>query len=139
MTTNEVKIMLIEVRRAEQAYRQARDKAERFRLTLTGGKSIRYDRDSSTCVKDSNPIERACCQLADYDAEADRLLDELIQKRKSAAYLISRISDEKQREIIKKRYIYAMSWEDIAFEMNYSVRWVQKLHGYALKKISKNS
>ena len=138
MTTTEVKAELNRVRIAERAYRLAKDKAEAYSQMLMSGKTVRYESDGSVHERDGNAVERAYCQIAEYNAETDKLLDEYNVVRRQAERLISSISDAAQREVLSRRYLMGQQWEEIAGSMNYSVRHITRLHGLALQNMSLN-
>ena len=83
-------------------------------------------------------MENAYCALADYEAEADRLLQGMNTARQRVEKLIASVPDQAQREVLTRRYIIGQRWEDIAESMNYSLRRVYQLHGYALQNIALN-
>ena len=52
---------------------------------------------------------------------------------------IRSVGDDVLEEVLELRYLQYMKWEDITDKMGYKdTRWVQRLHGRALKIISKN-
>ena len=132
MTTTEIKSELNKAREAVRDYRLARDKANAYGQLLMGGKAVSYDSDGSTYERKGNPVENAYCCLADYEAEADRLLQEMNAARQRAESLIASVPEQSQREVLTRRYIIGQRWEDIAVSMNYSRQHVTGLHGYAL-------
>lgn len=136
-TTAEIKSELNKARESVRAYRLARDKANAYSQLLMGGKSVRYDSSGSTHEHNGNPVEKAYCTLADYETEADRLLQEMNTARQKAEKIISSVPDHAQREVLTRRYIIGQRWEDIALSMNYSRQHVTRLHGYALQTIRK--
>ena len=138
MTTAEIKAKLMRARVAERDYRLARDKANAYRQLIACGKAVRYGSDGSTHERKGNTVEKAYCTLSDYEAEADRLLEEMNTARQKAEKIISSVPDHAQREVLTRRYIIGQRWEDIAECMNYSRRRVTQLHGIALKNISLN-
>lgn len=138
MTTSEIKSELNKAREAVRDYRLARDKANAYGQLLMGGKTVRYDSDGGTHERKGNPVENAYCALADYEAEADRLLQEMNTARQRAEKLIASVPDQAQREVLTRRYIIGQRWEDIAESMNYSRQHVTRLHGYALQKMCLN-
>lgn len=138
MTTTEIKAELNRVRIAERAYRLAKDKAEAYSQMLMSGKTVRYESDGSIHERDGNAVERAYCQIAEYNAETDKLLNEYNVVRRQAERLISSISDAAQREVLSRRYLMGQRWEEIAESMNYSVRHIIRLHSIALKNMSLN-
>lgn len=138
MTTAEIKAKLMRARVAERDYRLARDKTNAYRQLIACGKAVRYGSDGSTHERKGNPVENAYCCLADYSAEEERLLQELISVRHRAEKLIAFVPDQAQREVLTRRYIIGQRWEDIAVCMNYSLRRIYQLHGYALQNIALN-
>lgn len=138
MTTTEIKAELNRVRIAERAYRLAKDKAEAYSQMLMSGKTVQYESDGSVHERDGNAVERAYCQIAEYNAETDKLLDEYNVVRRQAERFISSISDAAQREVLSRRYLMGQQWEEIAGSMNYSVRHITRLHGLALQNMSLN-
>lgn len=138
MTTTEIKVELNRAKEAKRAYKLAKDKADDYEHLLIGGKSIRYDSDGSKSERKGNPVENAYCQLADYKAEAERLLKEMSSARERTERLINTVTNPVQREVLTRRYIIGQRWEDIAESMNYSRQHVTRLHGYALKTLCLN-
>ncbi len=138
LTTDEVKAELKKARQAQKDYRLSRDKTNALRQDLIGGKSVRYGSDGSTHGHKGNAVENAYCMLADYEAETEEKLIEMIRTRKRAEDMISAVPDPVQREILTRRYIIGQDWEDIAECMNYNLRHVYKLHGGALQNMALN-
>ena len=63
--------------------------------------------------------------------------DELIDKRDNVKALIDKVEDKSARCVLYRYYILIQAWEQIAVEMNYTIRWVYKLHGKALQDLEK--
>ena len=63
--------------------------------------------------------------------------DALIDKRDQAKTLIDKVDDESARCVLYRYYILGKTWEQIAVEMNYTIRWIYKLHGKALQDLEK--
>lgn len=42
------------------------------------------------------------------------------------------LSDAKESEVIRKRYLSLKSWDTIGIDMGYEVRQIHRIHGYAL-------
>lgn len=80
--------------------------------------------------------------LSDYAAELtekeERLYREGIEQVKSYKDItgkINRLEDENERDVLFYRYIKSKNWWEIADLMGYTERWVQELHGKALKHL----
>ena len=136
MTTLEVKAELQKSAEATEKYIEAREEADRYRDILTGGRPARYGKFSGTRSGCTNAEEKSRCRLADLVSDADKLLAEMNTAHSRALKLISVVPDCAQRRVLKKRYIYNQKWDDIAVQMNYSLRRIYQLHVYALKKIA---
>lgn len=81
--------------------------------------------------------------LSDYVVEVDDLLRNLeatkweaIHRYHLIAASIEDMKDDTERELMRLKYLHNMTWEQIAVEMNYTVRWIYKLHGDALAHIT---
>lgn len=135
MTISEIKSELNKARDSVRDYRLAQDKANAYRQLLISGGTVRYNSDGSTRERNGNPVERAYCCLADYEAELDSAAAEMIRCRKKAEDIIASVDDGTQREVLTRRYIVGQRWEDIAEVMNYSRQHVTRLHGYALQSL----
>lgn len=57
--------------------------------------------------------------------------------KNQAITLINSESDEYRRCVLYRYYILCQPWEQIAVEMHFSLRWVTKLHGQALRDLEK--
>lgn len=64
--------------------------------------------------------------------------DELIDKRDQAKALIDKVDDESSRCVLYRYYILIQTWEQIAVDMNYTIRRIYQLHGQALKNLEKD-
>lgn len=71
----------------------------------------------------------------------DRIRDEmrrLVDLKSEIMTSISSVEDPEQRCVLEKRYLEFKKWEDIAEEMNRSLRSIYRLHGEALKNVRVN-
>lgn len=79
--------------------------------------------------------------LSDYVAEAGLLfstLDEircdLMRQYRAISDRIEAMNtdDEREKELLRLKYLRCLDWEDVADAMTYHIRWVYELHGRAL-------
>lgn len=138
MTVGEIKAQLNAVRETERRYRLAKDKYAAYRQLLIGGRAAGNNIGEPVRKTEKNFTEQAYCQLAGYEAEKDKMLDELVTARKRADKLIACVKDPTGREILTRKYLMCQRWEDIAQDMHYSSRRIFQLHRVALKNISVN-
>ncbi len=78
--------------------------------------------------------------LSDYIAKLDELLLELQHRKEQAISIyrsieqtICRVDLERERKLLRLRYLRCMTWEEVAEAMDYDVRWVYKIHSDALE------
>ncbi len=136
MTVKEIKQILGEARVAGLKYIELSKKAREYERRLTDGKTVRYQNDGCVYERDGNSVERGLCVAADYSAEADWANQALSEPYIKAGRLIYLVRDDKQRDVLNRRYLRCQSWGKIAREMKISRQWVYKLHGFGLKNIS---
>lgn len=60
-----------------------------------------------------------------------------MEVKDQAISLINMEQDEYRKCVIYRYYILCQPWEQIAVEMHFSLRWVMRLHGWALKDLEK--
>lgn len=96
-------------------------------------------RSSMSASNDGMPHGSGQSDLSGYAAELDRLERILIKERyeriktyKDIAIRIKRLKSENEKDVLFYRYIAGLAWWEIAEKMNYTERWVLKIHGKAL-------
>ena len=80
-------------------------------------------------------IPAAVEKIVEQERRIDARFRELMALLDEIEGKIAGLEDERQREILRRRYIGGQKWEDIAKGMHYGYQWVCKLHGRALLKI----
>lgn len=100
---------------------------------------LRAMRSSMSASNDGMPHGSGQSDLSGYAAELDRLERILIKERyeriktyKDIAIRIKRLKSENEKDVLFYRYIAGLAWWEIAEKMNYTERWVLKIHGKAL-------
>lgn len=100
---------------------------------------LRLDRIFPGVVNDGMPHGSSQTDLSDYIILIDEQIELLKQERLEKAKVrnniekhIRELQDDEQ-EVLRIRYIDGVSkWEDVAKEMNYSLRKIHNLHSNAL-------
>lgn len=109
-------------------------------------KEIRAMKVNPAMNNDGMPHGGGQSDLSDYVSDLDSLERELIKERyhrilsyKTISEQIKKLRSENEKDVLFYRYIKGMSWWEIAEKMEYSERWVLKIHGQALAhlKLSK--
>ena len=76
-------------------------------------------------------------RIVDEERKLDREIDEMLERKREIAELISRIPDERMRLLLEYRYINGRKWQDIADELCYDRTNVWRLHRAALGEVEK--
>lgn len=124
--------------RTEERIRTKKDRIERLIAIATS---------TSTELKQvvvytgpSNKVEKCMIEAIDLEAEIREEIRSLVLIQHETAEAIKvLIEDITLREILEKRYLGGKRWEEIAVEMNYAYRWVQRLHARALKQMKREA
>lgn len=89
---------------------------------------------------DGMPHAHNATDLSGYAALLDEAESQYMVDRYQRLKICKEITDkiecmdnEDEKDVLTYRYIRLMKWESIAVKMNYSWKWVHKLHAQALK------
>ena len=80
-------------------------------------------------------MEKAIIKIMDMEQEISEEVNALLDLKNEIAQCIKKVEDIDCQLILEFRYLCFMSWEEIAAEMNFTVRNIHILHGKALKLI----
>ena len=84
-------------------------------------------------------LDEIVAKIEQQAAKVNAAWDELIDRRNSARFLISKVEDGNIRCVLYRYYILTHSWEQIAVDMGYALRHVYRLHGEGLQNLEKMS
>lgn len=82
-----------------------------------------------------NNIVNYTSALQDYESKLRTQITEMLIATEKLKQIIENVPNYEHRQILYKRYICFQKWEQIAVDMNWSIRQVYKLHGRALENI----
>lgn len=71
-------------------------------------------------------------KIVDLQCEVNADIDRLVELKRTIAHVIASVDKPDLRTILEKRYLCFQTWERIASEMQYDIRWLHRLHGKAL-------
>ena len=77
------------------------------------------------------------CKINEKEEEWNQLMREFAITRAEVIISIQKLNNSDYEQILYKRYCQDKKWEEIALELNYSYRWILKLHGRALEEFRK--
>lgn len=106
-------------------------------LSIAQGSGVDYSGERVQSSSD-NGIESKFITYTDNAILLERKIEELEEYRKKVLTVIYSIDDTVLRTLLIARYINCKTWEQIAEDMGYSVKWVKTgLHSKALKQADK--
>lgn len=105
-----------------------------LRDSISHPKPINYDKDPVQGGSINDSMADRVAKYVDMEREINERTDRLIDLRHKIIEEINQLSDPAHIELLFKRYVEFKTWEQIAVEMNYTIRWVYSLHGTALQE-----
>lgn len=137
MTNQEKKAWLLQYRRLDDRIdRLEKEKAEWIeRATKMSAPSDGMPHGSGI----SDAVGFAVSKAADLAAEINREIDRLADLRREIEAAIRTVPDGTMRDLLRYRYIDAMTFEEVAVRMHYNYRWITRLHGRALSELALES
>lgn len=85
--------------------------------------------------KSMSKLEDRVVDIVDLTDEIKSQVEELKILRKEMMGIVADIPDPEYQLILQERYFEMLTWEDIACDINRSVRSAQLLHGKALEAV----
>lgn len=82
-------------------------------------------------------MEDIICKILDLESEINSDIDKLVDLKREIVKLIKSIPNTEHQTIFELRYLCFKTWEQIAVEMGYSLRWVHIVHSKALNELDK--
>ena len=74
----------------------------------------------------------AICKIVDLQNDINRDIDTLVDLKKEIMGVIKAVMNTEHQTLLEKRYLCFLSWEKIAVDMGYDLRYIHKLHIRAL-------
>ena len=124
-----------QIRKTDRLIKRLTDTVFTLRSSLTS-QSYELNPDKVQTSGPKNTLEETVAKIVDLELDINRRIDELVDMKQEAFTMINRIPDLDQQNILIGRYIQLKKWEDIAFELNFSIQWVYELHGKGLLAFS---
>lgn len=77
----------------------------------------------------------AVSKIIDLQAEINRDIDRLVDLKREIVTVIKAIENPEYQTLLEKRYLCFLTWEQIAVDMGYDLRWLYRIHKRALEQI----
>ena len=76
-------------------------------------------------------------KIVDMQAVINAEIDRLVNLKEEARSKINQLKDTRYVSLLTDYYINCKTWEQVAEDMEYDLRWVYRLHSRALQSFSK--
>lgn len=86
-------------------------------------------------IKNNDGFAGVIAKIVDLENDINESIDRLVDLKKAIISCIEQMPTQEYRVILSKKYVNGLSWEQIAVDMNYHIRYVMKLHHAALNEI----
>ena len=96
-----------------------------------------YSGETVQHTRNKNPLENIMTKIIDIDREIDRDIDELVDFKAEVWEQLDKIADERYKRILWLRYADRKTWRYIALELNFTIRYIHKMHSKALAELDK--
>lgn len=87
---------------------------------------------------DGQSLPRAVEQITKARQELEAQINVCGATRREVVAAINQITDSRDHEIFRRRYLLGQRWETISDEMHYSCKQIRRRHNRALQKMSLN-
>ena len=84
-------------------------------------------------------MEDTIAKMVDLENEINEDIDALVDLKAEIMRRIKRVENTEYQTILELRYLCFKSWEQIAVDMGYELRWLYRLHHRALDAVSEIS
>lgn len=90
-------------------------------------------------TREKNPLENIMSKIVDLDREIDEDIDALVDFKAEVWEKLDKIADERYKRILWLRYADRKTWRyiAIALELNFTIRYIHKMHLKALAELDK--
>ena len=87
-------------------------------------------------TRNVSSLEDTILRLVETENEMNQSIDALLNLRIEIGKQISALNDPDCILVLEKRYLSYQSWEKIAADLKFTVRWVHRPHAKALQSIN---
>lgn len=105
--------------------------------SLTQRITAAYDGEVVSRTRNVHALEDSVIRLMEAEEDINREIDRFVDMKMEIAKTIAMVRNENYRLILEKRYLCFMTWAQISLDMNYTNRWLRKMHDRALEVVDK--
>ena len=84
-------------------------------------------------IQELKEYDNKTVKIIDLEHEIDEGIDRLVDLKQEIVSLIKQVKNPEYQTLLELRYLCFRTWEQIAVEMHYELRYLRKLHRRALE------
>lgn len=84
--------------------------------------------------RSESPLADTVIKIIDLQDEINRDIDSLIDLKREIVNVVKSVENKEHQTLLEKRYLCFLSWEQIAVDMGYDLRYLHKMHNRSLKE-----
>lgn len=129
---------LQQIYRLDRKIKRLEAKREAIRADLYSVKSTTdYNADRVQTSVEGDTMLRLIAKVDSIERDIIAELNQLISLKDKISRQIESVQNERQKAVLFRRYVLCERWEQIAVDLNVSVRYVYMIHGEALHYFAK--
>ncbi len=74
-------------------------------------------------------------KIVDLETEINADIDRLVDLKREMVAVIKAVANPEFQTLLELRYLCFKSWEQIAVDMDYDIRWLYRMHNRALAEV----
>jgi len=105
--------------------------------SMTQKVTASYEAETVCRSRNTSALQDAILRMLEAEEAIGREVENMLAVKTQIGNTITMVQNADYRLILEKRYLSFRSWDEIASDMNYSLRWLHVMHGRALEAVSK--
>lgn len=86
-----------------------------------------------SATRNVHSMENVVTKMIDLENEINEDIDTLVDLKKEFVSIIKKVNNTEYQTLLELRYLCFKTWEQIAVDMGYDLRYIHKLHNRALE------
>lgn len=101
--------------------------------------TVTYSDMPGSGTRNIHRMEDAILSIIELEAEINADICKLVDTKKDIVHKIKSVENTEYQTLLELRYLCFKSWEQIAVDMGYDLRWLYRLHHRALNVVIETS
>lgn len=89
-------------------------------------------------TRNLHSMENIVVKMIDLENEINKDIDTLVDLKREFVSIIKKVDNTEHQTLLELRYLCFKTWEQIAVDMGYDLRYIHKLHNKALENCKIN-